>query len=303
MTEIAVRESADITPVGPAANLSTNNHGAMRLVEWAEEAQAAHHLATALVRTPFAGSWKGDIDGATAAILKGSEVGLTPVTALGAFDNIQGTPAPKAITLRALVQSHGHDLEIVEADDQHAVARYRRNGRGDWLTTSFTMDHARAMKLDKKDNWVKQPEAMLVARVTSKAARMVASDVILGIGYSAEEIRDEAVWDGTTAPPRQGGLGAALGAPTISGPEAPEGAPTPPPVEHDDSGPESPLLDVRSDLAKAMYASIHEAGIPEDERIVWLGNVIGREIASSKEMTDQEARDVLAFIDDPNTQS
>lgn len=330
MTEIAVREAAGITTVGPEANFPTGNHGAMRLVEWAEEAAAANHLAKALCHTPFAGSWKGDENGATAAILKGSEVGLTPVTALGAFDNIQGTPAPKAITLRALVQAHGHELEIVEESDQRAVARYRRKGAADWSVTEFTIEHARAMNLLAKDNWKKQPGAMLVARVTSKAARLVASDVILGIGYSAEEIRDEAVWDGTTRPPREVGASGAdrmRGMLTTDpGPPATnetvtverihpqtgdsEGSPAETSGAEGEAGSspagtpsESPLLNTSSKLAKAMYASIAEAGIPEAERIAFLANVVGREIASSKEMTEAEARNVLAFIADPSAES
>ncbi len=327
MNEIAVRESAGITTVGPEANFPTGNHGAMRLVEWAEEAAAANHLAKALCHTPFAGSWKGDENGATAAILKGSEVGLTPVTALGAFDNIQGTPAPKAITLRALVQAHGHELEIVEESDQRAVARYRRKGAADWSVTEFTIEHARAMNLLNKDNWKKQPGAMLVARVTSKAARLVASDVILGIGYSAEEIRDEAVWDGTTRPPREVGASGAdrmrgmltadqgqtltnetvaverLDPPTSGEGGAPDGVGAPVDSEPTTPSPEPLLLNTSSKLAKAMYAGINEAGIPEAERIAFLGNVIGREIASSKEMTEDEARNVLAFIADPSAES
>lgn len=173
---------------------------AMRLVEWAEEAQAAHGLAEALCQTPFAGQFKGQPGAATAAILRGHEMGLTPVTSLAAFDLIQGTPAPKAITLRALAQSHGHDIEIVESTPERAVARYRRAGRSDWQTCDFTIEDARALGLLSKDNWKKQPRTMLEARVTSKAARLVASDVILGIGYSSEELRDGDV--APAAPPR-----------------------------------------------------------------------------------------------------
>ncbi|MGH3500581.1 MAG: hypothetical protein ACRDQA_06750, partial [Nocardioidaceae bacterium] len=86
----------------------TGDYHSMRLVEWAAEARAAHALAESLCQTPFAGQYQGNPIGGTAAILKGAEVGLTPVTALGALDLIQRTPAPNEITLRALVQSHGH---------------------------------------------------------------------------------------------------------------------------------------------------------------------------------------------------
>jgi len=177
MTEIAI----------PA---TTNSPGTLSLVEWAHEAAAANQLAKSLCKTPFAGQFKGDEYGATAAILRGAEIGLTPVTSLAAFDLIQGQPAPKAITLRALAQSRGHDLEITEATTERAVARYRRAGASEWRECEFTIEDAQRMGLLSKDNWKKQPKAMLEARVTSKAARLVAADVLLGIGYSAEEIRD-----------------------------------------------------------------------------------------------------------------
>lgn len=187
----------------PAATQALPSPREMSLTQWAHEARAAGALAQSLAQTPFAGSWKGDPAGATAAILKGSELGLTPVTSLAAFDNIQGTPAPKAITLRALAQGHGHDIEITEETETQATARYRRKG-GEWQETTFTLAEARQMNLLGRDNWKKQPRNMLVARVTSKAARLVASDVLLGIGYSSEELLDhsrqgntraEQVWD------------------------------------------------------------------------------------------------------------
>lgn len=184
-TDLATRDDNAVEPMQrPAAT-------ALRLVEWAQEAQAAHQLAIALCKTPFAGQFKDNPGAATAAILRGHEMGLTPVTSLAAFDVIQGQPAPKAITLRALVQSHGHDLDIVESTNERAVARYRRAGRSDWQTCEWTLEDARGLGLLGKDNWKKQPRTMLEARVTSKAARLVASDVILGIGYSSEELRDD----------------------------------------------------------------------------------------------------------------
>jgi hypothetical protein len=45
-----------------------------------------------------------------------------------------------------------------------------------------------------------------------------------------------------------------------------------------------------------MYAVINEAGIPEEERISTVGEIIGREITSTKEMTEDEARHVLDHL-------
>src|SRR4029077_20494647 len=84
---------------------------ARALVEWAQAAQAAHELAESLVRTSFAPEkFRGKPGEATAAILAGSEVGCSPMAALRAFDIIGGVATPRAITLRAIVQSLGHEI-------------------------------------------------------------------------------------------------------------------------------------------------------------------------------------------------
>lgn len=235
----------------------------MSLQQWAMEARAANALAQSLVQTPFAGSWKGDAGGATAAILKGSELGLTPVTALAAFDNIQGTPAPKAITLRALVQGHGHDLEIIEETETKATARYRRKG-GDWQETSFTIEEAKQMNLLGKDNWKKQPRNMLVARVTSKAARLVASDVILGIGYSSEELLDHS---------RQGNTRAEQ----VWGPEETGEAMTEKTRSH-------------------MFALFTRKGVAEADQLSGINHICGTTYESRGDLTEADAQRVIGVL-------
>ena len=56
-------------------------------------------------------------------------------------------------------------------------------------------------------------------------------------------------------------------------------------------------LDVRGKLAKAMFAALNEAGVPDNERLTLTSKVIGREITSSKEMTEDDARKVLNHLD------
>jgi len=181
MTEIAVREDA------PAPT-----EAADKLIAWAKAAHAAHQIAVSLVKTSFVPkNYAGKPEEATAAILAGAELGFDPMASLRTFDNIQGTTAPKAITLRAVAQSHGHDIDIVEEDERHAVARYRRKGSAEWQTVEWTIARAERMGLPGRNpNWKSNPQAMLVARVTAEAARRVASDAILGIPYSSEELRD-----------------------------------------------------------------------------------------------------------------
>ena len=70
----------------------------------------------------------------------------------------------------------------------------------------------------------------------------------------------------------------------------------PPPAEHDNEpiANESPLLDTSSDLAKAMFATFNDVGIVDrDARLLYVSDVVGRDVTSSSDMTDDDARKVL----------
>ena len=67
---------------------------------------------------------------------------------------------------------------------------------------------------------------------------------------------------------------------------------------------ESPLLKTDSKLAKRMFALMGDAGINDRElRLAFVAETVGREIASSKEMTDADATAVIkrleAMLDAP----
>lgn len=174
----------------------TQDRAISQLVEWAEGAKAAHGIAQSLAQTPFVPqSMQGKPGLVTAAILAGFELGLQPISALRSIDIIQGVPAMRAHTLRGLVQSRGHDVWVEESNSTRAVVCGRRKGSEQVQKSVWTMDRAKGLKLDGKDNWRKQPQAMLVARATSEVCRLVGSDVILGLPYAAEELDDDGAPD------------------------------------------------------------------------------------------------------------
>jgi hypothetical protein len=184
MTELAIPEhnGAEVALIPSAAR---------GLVQWAQSARAAYALAQSLVGTSFCPQqYRGKPEEATAAMLAGAEVGLSPMASLRAFDVIQGQAAPRAITLRAIVQSHGHEIEITEQTPTVARGRAKRKGTDHWQSAEWTIARAKQMKLTDKPNWQNQPQAMLVARLTGELARLIAADAILGIAYTAEEAAD-----------------------------------------------------------------------------------------------------------------
>lgn len=187
MSDVMVHEASQ-TQVLPAVALRDE---ATELETWAFDLSQAYTIATRLVTTSFVPrTYAGKAADAAAAIMTGREIGLSPLAALRAIDIIQGTPAMRAITLRALVQSSGHEIWVDESTATRAVVRGRRRNSDKVETSEWSIDRARTMQLLGKDNWKKQPTAMLLARATSEIARLIAADVLLGLPYSVEELDD-----------------------------------------------------------------------------------------------------------------
>lgn len=267
-----------------------------RLGEWARSADAAHQIAGTLVQTSFCPeAFRNKPGEATAAILAGLEVGLQPMAALRSFDVIQGTAAPRAITLRAIVQSHGHEIVLEESTAGRCKMKGRRRGTSEWSTVVWTLDRAKQLGVTNKPNWRNQPQAMLVARATSELARLIASDAILGIGYSSEEVADGGPTDAqvtvdTTTP---------TAAPATRKMSRKKAEPAPePPADGGDPRSEPLMLDPTSDLAKAMFATYNELDVTDrDERLAHVSRVVGREVTGSAEMTEDDVRAVLRDLD------
>ncbi|MBM4592367.1 hypothetical protein GS454_03040 [Rhodococcus hoagii] len=116
---------------------------------------------------------------------------MSPMSALRSIDVIQGTPAMRAHAIRGLVQSQGHEVWIEDATDTRVIVAGKRKGSSITQRTEWSIDRAKQLGLMGKDNWKKQPRAMLIARATSELCRLIASDVLLGLPYSSEELSDD----------------------------------------------------------------------------------------------------------------
>jgi len=192
MTDIESYEpaSTEVVPTEPEPVLDGP------LAVWASEARQAYSIAVSLAKTSFVpDAFRDKPHEVTAAILAGKELGFDPMASLRSISIIKGTPALTAMAMRGLVQSHGHDVEVVSESPTRAVVKgTRRSGLLGGKTTEhvseWTIERAKSMGLTSRDNWQKQPQAMLVARATSEACRRTAADVLIGMPYSAEELAD-----------------------------------------------------------------------------------------------------------------
>lgn len=191
MTELAIPETTH-SPAVPAQQSAAPVVQQSSLAAWAQEADVAHKLAIELAKTAFIPStMRGNVGNITACLLAGNELGLSPIAALKSMDVIHGVPGLRAHAMRALLQREGHEIELLESSDTVCRMRGRRKGSENWQESVWTIARAQlAGYVSKNAMYKTQPANMLIARATGEIARLIASDAIHGIPYTAEELRD-----------------------------------------------------------------------------------------------------------------
>lgn len=126
-------------------------------------------------------------EGVLTAILYGQELGLSPMQSLMGINVIQGRPSVDAATIKAKVLMAGGRIETVTWTDKVCTLV---GVRGEWKEeVTYSIEDAKVAGYSSKENWQKQPKAMLYARCVSIIGRNMFADVIKGF-YSTEELRD-----------------------------------------------------------------------------------------------------------------
>lgn len=131
----------------------------------------------------------------------GLELGIPPMQAINGIDCIQGKPAISPQLGLALIRSKlpNFYIKVETAPDSVSVTVGRDRERPEeFYTATFGDSNAKAMQLDKKDNYIKQKHTMYRWRATMEALRFVASDILKGF-YSDEEAENIPGGDSTNA--------------------------------------------------------------------------------------------------------
>jgi len=303
-------------------------NGSMGSLEsWLREAEAASGIARALVGTAFVPDglmardehnrpdYDRTLQQVAAVILKGRELGLDPMASLSAMTIIKGTPCLYALTLRALLQSHGHQIWVVEQTPHRAIVRGRRGGVIGAEEQESRWDTDRAKKAiatyGRPDSpWQKQPQNMLVARATAECCRLVAADALLGLPYVYEELQD--ITDpepaaAETPSPRAAPAPVKRTARRASAPQ-PGSVKPPPDTTGDpadggdaaggvDGAPPATSPMITDPQRKALYAGLRDLGLGEkDAGLRQISLWIGRAIDSTKDLTEDEASSALIYM-------
>lgn len=113
--------------------------------------------------------------------------GVDLLTTMQTVAFISGKPVIDATMQRALAMRAGYEVEI-GVTDKSATCTLSRDGKPCGSST-YTVEDAKTAGLAGKDNWKKNPKAMLVARATSQTMRWHAPDVMVGV-FTEDEVDD-----------------------------------------------------------------------------------------------------------------
>lgn len=114
--------------------------------------------------------------------------GIHPAIAAQEYDVIQGRPALKSQSALARFQQAGGTIQWKTKNEAEATAIFS-HPQGGSLPVTWTMERAKKMGLDQKDNWKKQPGIMLSWRTVAEGIRAV-FPACLNRMYLAEEVVD-----------------------------------------------------------------------------------------------------------------
>jgi len=260
----------------------------------------------------------------TAAILAGREVGIPPMRALQHLHMVDGRPTMSAEQKRAQALAAGHDIVYVETTTSRCVVKGRRTGSDQWTTVTWSMDDAKAAKLDGKDNYRKHPRRMLQARATGELCDLLFPDATGGLA-TFEQLEDET--DAATAESNGHAAAAKQTArrrtavratraevePAASQAQSPAAPPPPLPGEEGYDDPTAPAAEkcdgdhgdpecaapncwrkdpepVTKPQMRKMHVLFNEVGWKErDDRLMATSAIVGRSVHSANDLTMQEA--------------
>ena len=276
----------DLTNYQPPALVPTDPTGG-RLIAWADAASAANSLARALATTAFVPATMRNPGDATAAILMGDELGLTPLAALRSIYVVHGAPALYARTMVALAQSRGHQVWTETSSDQSVTVCGQRRGSTHVEKSTWTLARATKAGYTGNKKYASNPQEMLYSKAAAEVCRKIAADVLAAVPYTVEDI--ELAEPATVTVVREPGPRTVKRrAPEPVEPELPE------PVVEPEPEPATRTQVTRLNIA------MKELGIEDREsKLAWLSSHIGRRIESSNDLTRDEASRVIDTITAP----
>lgn len=267
-------------------------------------------------------AYQGQPGSVLVAMGLGSAMGLSPAESLYRIHVIEGKPSASAELIATNVRRAGHKLRVRGDARSATVTIIRADDTEFPFEVTWTIEDAQRAGLASKGVWKSYPAAMLKARAITECARTACPEALYGIQYTEEEARESLADGGAEARPQRESAAALIGA-AASTPAEPRcgcGNPSKPGMEHRigapclipeapkaepeaaEEQPAAPAIEpATSRQVTAINIALKARGVGTkgsvDEtraaKLAWLSEATGRPIASSKELTKDEATTLL----------
>lgn len=136
------------------------------------------------------------VEQATTLMLIAQAEGIAPIQAVQMYSVINGMPSLKSTEIQARFQRAGGKVNWLEASNEKALVELTIDGQS--YKSEFTLADAKRMGLDKKDNWVKMPKQMCMARAMAMGVRAIYPSCLNNM-YSVDEMQDTIAVEPTPA--------------------------------------------------------------------------------------------------------
>lgn len=124
------------------------------------------------------------------ALEYGTALGIAPIVAISEINVINGTPSLSASLMQSLARQAGHKVRTVGDDKSATCIIVRKDDPSFEHTVTWDEAKAKANGLWGKGHWAKNPGLMLKWRAVAECVRMACSEVLGGIKYTEDEVRD-----------------------------------------------------------------------------------------------------------------
>lgn len=233
-------------------------------------------------------------------------LGVSPIHAITSIHVIEGKPTASADLIAALIRKAGHKLRITGDDTQCVAVLIRQDDPDFQFRAEWTIKKAQAANLTGKGVWKNYPGAMLRSRAITEVARMGAPDALYGVIYTPEELGADVDAEGSPVDlGEQPTPEPAAPAPTVTR-QRKQPEPEPEPEDEPeviDAEPEAPDL-ITDAQSKMMFALLKKNGFEEDGTTAqkdYLESIIGRKLASRRDITKSEATRIIDILNDDET--
>lgn len=298
----------------------TTNLPAVRMGTLADKVEYAQHLASSALLPK---QYQRQPANLLFAIEYADMLQLPPMAAITGIHVIEGKPSASAALISALVRRAGHRLRV-KGNDTKAVAQIVRSDDPEFtFEVEWTIERAQRAGLTGKAVWKNYPAAMLKARAISEVAREACEEALSGVAYTPEELGAEVNDNGEfvveqvgdqppahrpgmslreaagQAPKNDDGAGSqaetAVTAGEAGSNPAGDTAPSSPDIHDAEVVEDEPITDAQT---RKMAVAMKAAGITDrQDALDYVMSVIGRDIASRKELSKAEASRVIDALD------